>query len=442
MAKKNIKLIDVAEPNLFRDIFPYSEFPKAVFDNKRVDYEIPEKIWITDTTFRDGQQARPPYTPQQILRIYDLLNEIDGNTGLIRQSEFFLYSDRDRKAVELCQQRGYKFPEITGWIRAVAADFKLVKQMGLTETGILTSASDYHIFLKLRKTRAQAMAGYLDVVKAALDNNVIPRCHLEDITRADYKGFILPFAAELMKLAKEYKKPVKIRLCDTLGFGLPWAGVALPRSIPKLIVGLRKIGVPAEWLEWHGHNDFHKVQINAATAWLYGCSAVNSSIFGVGERTGNPPLEAMVIEHAQLKGVTKGINYPAITELAEYASKELGFKISPNYPLAGVDFNVTRAGIHADGLLKNEEIYNCFDTDKLLNRPVNIAITDKAGLAGVKHWIESRFDINIPKHDPCVIKIKDRIDAEYTNNRVSAISDNEMLEWVKQAFGKNLPPKR
>ena len=442
MANKNPKLVDTEKPNLYRDIFPYIEFPRVIFDDQKVEHDIPEKVWITDTTFRDGQQARPPYTAEQILKIYDLLHEIDGGTGLIRQCEFFLYSKRDRDAVEMCRQRSYEFPEVTGWIRAVPEDFKLVTQMGLSETGILTSASDYHIFLKLRKTRAQAMDAYLHVAKTALDNGVVPRCHFEDITRADYEGFVLPFAAELMKLAKEYDKPVKIRLCDTLGFALPWSQAALPRGIGKLIHGLRQIGVPAEWLEWHGHNDLHKVQINAAAAWLYGCCAVNAAIFGIGERTGNPPLEAMIIEHAQLKTMTEGVNYAAITELAEYAKKELGFKIPHNYPLVGKDFNVTRAGIHADGLLKNEEIYNCFDTKKLLKRPVSVAITDKTGAAGLKHWVEARYQIEIAKHNPRITKIKNKIDAEYSKNRVSAISEEEMFEWVKEAFGDDLPPLR
>lgn len=442
MANKNPKLVDVGKPNLHRQIFPYTEFPTVVFDGEKVDYDIPEEIWITDTTFRDGQQARPPYKPEQILRIYDLLHEIDGGTGLIRQCEFFLYSERDRQAVELCKDRGYQFPKITGWIRAVPADFKLVTQMGLAETGILTSASDYHIFLKLRKTRVQALNAYLDVARAALDNGVVPRCHFEDITRADYDGFVLPFAAELMKLSKEYDNPVKIRLCDTLGFGVPWAGVALPRSVPKLIHGLRQAGVPSQWLEWHGHNDFHKVEVDAATAWLYGCCAANCAIFGTGERTGNPPLEALVVEHAQLKGMVEGVNYAAITELAEYAEKELGLEIPRNYPLVGRDFNVTRAGIHADGLLKNEEIYNCFDTQRLLGRPAGVAITDKTGAAGIKHWIEARYETEIPKHDPRIARVKDRIDAEYAADRVSSISDEEMFRWIEQAFGEDLPPLR
>jgi len=434
--------MDAERPNLYRDVFTYSEFPRVRLDGTVVPFDIPENIWITDTTFRDGQQSRPPYTPDQILRIYDLLHEIDGGTGVIRQCEFFLYSEKDRNAVELCKERDYQYPEITGWIRAVAADFKLVSRMGLSETGILTSASDYHIFLKLRKTRAQAMQGYLDIVRAALDAGIIPRCHFKDVTRADYEGFVLPFANRLLELAVEYDTQIKIRLCDTLGFGLPWPGVSLPRSIPKLLYGLRKLGFASSWLEWHGHNDFHKVQVNAATAWLYGCSAVNSTIFGFGERTGNSPLEAMLIEQAQLKGMTEGVNYAAITELAKYTKAELGFSIPNNYPLVGKGFNVTRAGIHADGLLKNEEIYNCFDTKMLLNRPASVAITDKTGAAGVKHYIEARYQIEIPKHDPRVVMIKERIEAEYKADRVSAISDEEMTGWIKEAFGADLPPSR
>ena len=442
MAQKEIKLVDVEKPNLYRDIFPYSEFPKVMFDGQDVPYDIPDDIWITDTTFRDGQQARPPYTPEQILRIYDLLHTIDGGTGLIRQCEFFLYTDRDRKAIELCKARGYKYPEVTGWIRAVEADFKIVKQIGLAETGILTSASDYHIFLKLKKTRSQAMQGYLDITKAALDNGIKPRCHFEDVTRADFDGFILPFATELMNLGKRYNVPVKMRLCDTLGFGVTYPKATLPRSVPKLVHGLRQLGVLPEHMEWHGHNDFHKVLVCASTAWLYGCAVANAAIFGSGERTGNPPLEALVIEHAQIKGINPKVNYAAITELADYARKALGFEISANYPLVGRDFNVTRAGIHADGLLKNEEIYNPFDTEKLLKRPVGVAITDKSGAAGIKHWIEERYVIDIPKHDPRVVKIKDLIDAEYIVDRVSAISDIEMTTWMKELFGNELPPLR
>ena len=127
------------------------------------------------------------------------------------------------------------FPEVTGWIRAVKSDFQLVKEMGLKETGILTSCSDYHIFLKLKRTRAQVLDDYLGVVEAALDAGVRIRCHLEDLTRADVYGFVVPFVQELMRLQDESRIPIKMRLCDTMGFGVPYPGAALPRSVPKLV---------------------------------------------------------------------------------------------------------------------------------------------------------------------------------------------------------------
>ena len=125
-------------------------------------------IWITDTTFRDGQQSRAPYSTDQIVTIFDYMHRLGGSQGKIRQSEFFLYSKKDRDAVYKCMERGYKFPEVTSWIRANKKDFELVKDLGMKETGILVSCSDYHIFYKLKMTRREAMEHYLSVVRECL----------------------------------------------------------------------------------------------------------------------------------------------------------------------------------------------------------------------------------------------------------------------------------
>jgi len=430
------ELKDVPEPNLYRNMFSYNELPKVSFDGESVPMAPAKKIWITDTTFRDGQQARPPYTVEQIADLYELESRLDGGAGCIRQSEFFLYSKKDRQAVDRCRELGRKFPEVTGWIRAVKSDFKLVKEMKLPETGILTSCSDYHIFLKLRKTRKQAMEQYLDVVKAALDTGIRPRCHLEDITRADFYGFVVPFAIELMKLGESYGIDIKIRLCDTMGFAVPWGEAKLPRSTPKLVHGLiHDAGVRGDLLEWHGHNDFHKALVNPATAWLYGCAAANCSLLGIGERTGNTPLEGMIVELAQLRGHNPKIDYSVITEIAEYYRGRIGFKIPHNFPLVGRDFNTTRAGIHADGLIKSQEIYTAFDTEKILNRSIGVAITDKAGAAGIKHWIDTNYGSNLSKDDPRLLTFRAKVDAAYEAGRCTAISDEEMHAWYAEAFG-------
>jgi len=284
---------DVEEPNLFRNIYPYNEVPRLVFNHRIVPMNVPERLYITDTTFRDGQQSRSPYTIEQICRIYDYLHELDNGSGVILHTEFFVYSKQDKEAVLKCLEKGYDFPKVTAWIRAKKEDFEIVKSLGIKETGILVSCSDYHIFKKLRMTRSQALKQYLEIVSAALEAGIIPRCHFEDITRADFYGFVLPFINELMKLSKEANMPVKIRACDTLGLGSPIPGVALPRSVPQIIYGIVNYGeVPSEWLEWHGHNDFYKAVINSTMAWLYGASMVNTSLLGIGERTGNTPLRS------------------------------------------------------------------------------------------------------------------------------------------------------
>ncbi|MFR2465276.1 MAG: 2-isopropylmalate synthase [Clostridia bacterium] len=426
-------LQDVEEPNQYRMLFNYSEVPKLIFNRRLVPMGMPEQIWITDTTFRDGQQSREPYTTQQIVDLFDMLHRLGGPNGIIRQSEFFLYSQKDRDAVYKCMERGYEFPEITSWIRASKKDFEMVKELGMKETGILVSCSDYHIFYKLKMTRRQAIEHYMRVITECIEMGIRPRCHFEDITRADFYGFVVPFVLQLSKLMKESGVPIKIRACDTMGYGVGIPGVALPRSVPGIIYGLRHHArIPSELIEWHGHNDFYRAVSNSTTAWLYGASGVNCSLLGIGERTGNCPIEAMVIEYAQLRGTLDGMDTTVITEIAEYYEKELGYRIPPRTPFVGEDFNVTRAGVHADGLLKNEEIYNIFDTDLLLNRPPKVMVSNTSGASGIAHWLNSHFRLKgenaFDKQDPIVIELKGWVDKEYEEGRVTAISDGELEE--------------
>ena len=144
-ANYKYQLQDVKEPNLYRELYDYESIPKVAFNNRVVPMQMPDEIWITDTTFRDGQQSQSPFTVEQIVHLYKLLSRLGGPKGIVRQSEFFIYTDKDRQAVRECQELGLEFPEITKWIRANEKDFALVREMGLKETGILVSCSDYHI---------------------------------------------------------------------------------------------------------------------------------------------------------------------------------------------------------------------------------------------------------------------------------------------------------
>jgi isopropylmalate/homocitrate/citramalate synthase len=431
------KLQDVDDPQLFRDIFEYGEIPKIAFNFTNVPMFSPEEIWITDTTFRDGQQSQSPFSVSEIVDLYSLMSKLGGPNGKIRQCEFFIYSEKDREAVRKCQDLGLPFPEVTSWIRASEKDFKLVKDMDLKETGILVSCSDYHIFKKMNITRRQAMDKYLSIVKEALNVGIRPRCHFEDITRADFYGFVVPFAAALKDLMDESGIPIKIRACDTLGYGVAFPGAAMPRSVPGIIYGLHHYAdFPSELLEWHGHNDFYKVVNNATTAWLYGASAVNCSLLGIGERTGNCPLEAMAIEYVSIRGTSDGMDLTMITEIANYFENKIGYVIPARTPFVGRNFNLTRAGIHADGMLKDQEIYNIFDTERILNRCPVVAVDSHSGSAGIAYWINGFFKLGnankIHKNDELVTSIKALVDNEYANGRNTSMSDEELLSMIKK----------
>ncbi|MFC1806609.1 hypothetical protein ACFL09_06490, partial [Planctomycetota bacterium] len=212
-----------------------------------------------------------------------------------------------------------------------------------------------------------------------------------------------------------------------------------PRSIPKLIHRMtHDAGVPTDSLEWHGHNDFHKVHINGATAWLYGCDALNVTLFGIGERTGNPPLEGAVFEYIAIKGDLCGLDPTVLTEIAAYYEAEIGTKIPDNYPFVGRHFNTTRAGIHADGLYRDERIYNIFDTAKLLGRPPGVAITDKSGADGVMLWVNQFLGLEGDErlNKIKLVKICRYVADQYDAGRTTAISEEELIDQLRL----HLPP--
>ena len=148
----------------------------------------------------------------------------------------------------------------------------------------------------------------------------------------------------------------------------------------------------------------------------------------------------MVFEYAQLRGTLDGMDTTVITEMADYYEKEIGYHIPSRTPFVGSNFNVTRAGIHADGLLKNEEIYNIFNTQKFLNRPAMVAVSNTSGLAGIAHWINSYYRLpdekKLTKDMPLVSMVKEWVDKQYEAGRVPVITDNELVKVIDESCKK------
>ena len=426
------RMPDPGSPELFEAAFPRDGFPSYEWTTR--PRELPAVVWTTETTHRDGQQGGLPLTVDTGVRIYELMCAFTGDSGALRQAEFFVYRQADREILEaaLDRYRDGAPVEPTTWIRASAKDAALVREIGVRETGMLASASDYHTFYKFEPGgRRNAASSYLDAVRAVLDAGLRPRLHLEDATRAP-EQFILPFVEAVMDLAAGYPEiePPKFRICDTMGLGLPYENVAWPRSVPRLVRAVRRLGVAPEELEFHPHNDTHLVVANCLAAIQAGCAAVNGTLLGKGERTGNAPLEAVLVHAAGMGCLPRLPDFHALNDLAALY-EEIGEPIPAKYPLYGRDAHRTRAGIHADGLNKFWWMYAPFDVPRLLGRPLELSFTKDSGLAGLIFLIKQHTGRELTKDDPGLRALHAELVRQFDAGRQTAVEWEEISELLR-----------
>jgi isopropylmalate/homocitrate/citramalate synthase len=424
------------EPNYFLDSFPQDTFPRYLWTEKPP--HLPAQVWTTETTHRDGQQGGLPLTTEQSLEIYDILCAFTLQSGAIRQAEFFAYRDSDKQALQGALEHFQSGSPIepTTWIRAKREDVLLIRSLGVKETEMLASSSDYHTFHKFSPGgREQAAKSYLEAVEISLDAGIKPRLHLEDATRADI-NFVLSFVEAVLKKAASFPEDLrpKFRVCDTMGLGLPYDDVALPRSIPKFFRALRNAGLRSEDLEFHPHNDTWMIVPNCLAAIREGCAVINGTCLGKGERTGNAPLEAILLhlvgmgyyqEHAP--------DFKALNALAElYAT--MGETLPAKYPLYGKDAHRTRAGIHADGLNKFWWMYAPFNVPELLGKPLEVSLTRESGLAGLIFVIKQHLGITLSKGDPALLKVHQWMTEQFDKGRMTSVEWEELEPVVSSVL--------
>lgn len=377
---------------------------------------------LTDTTLRDGaQDARFALFPNEArLQYVDLLHQLDNGTGRIWAIETFIYQKRDAWVLDKLLERGYEYPKITTWIRANPKDVKElyeVSQGRVKETGMLASSSDHHIFDKLGyRSKEEAIDKYLKPILTACEYGITPRVHLEDATRADIYGWVIPFMRTVLE-ATEGR--AKFRICDTIGWGVPDPYAALPMGVPRLISTLhRETGAE---LEFHGHNDFGVATANSLAAWRYGCRKVNVAFAGLGERTGNTSLEQMIAALIRFFG-DPGFDLSVLPQMRALVEENL-VALPHNAPIIGEVFS-TQAGIHQAGVARQEDapgglIYLAYDPARVgRNKAERHLVGSLSGSEGIvailnqkaeEHGIETRFT----SMSRVVKEIYDRVQAAY-----------------------------
>lgn len=394
--------------------------------------ERARRLFLTDTTLRDGQQGWRNLSVSESLKVYELLVELSNGEPVILTTELYLYTSKDRELVKAVKDLDASYPRPIGWIRATLEDLRLAIEAKLEETTILTSISEYHVRFKFGLDRDRVFEKYLAVIEAAMSHGITPRCTLEDVTRADFDGYVAPFVERLTRLSEKYNVPFKLKLPDTLGVGLPFPEVPVPRGVPALVRRVLGLGVSPDNVIFHGHNDFGLAVANSLAAWVYGANGVETTLAGIGERAGNTPMEPMLLH---LAGFGRGLNLRMIHRVPALL-KELGFRVPDHYPVIGSNAFRTKAGIHIDGLLKNLLVYLPFDPERVLGIRPGVDVTPYSGRAAVLFWLRTRLPQaadGLNKDSPEVHAIYgDIVRLFELTGRTEPLSEEEMWEIVRK----------
>jgi len=404
----------------------YDDLPKIKFPRG-------QEVFISDSTIRDGSQMPGVVmSKNHKLQIFEYLHQIG-----IEKLETFVFNHRDKEAAKSMLNKGYEFPEVTGWARANPADIDLVLEMdGIEETGILMSVSDSHVIDKMGlPNREAAEEKYLDALQYAVDHGLRTRAHIEDMTRADNYGFVFPLVEKLIEIDPD----CIIRLCDTLGMGIPFEGVDEPYGIPTMVKYLHD-EMNVKNIETHVHDDFGLGMANTLAGYWHGANWSSLTFLGIGERAGNTEIEKVVLFlHERIEGFDK-YNLEAVTEFARFMEKEIGIRVPRNKAVVGKNIFAHESGIHTAGVIKNPFTYEAY-LPELVGGKRLLLIGDSSGLEVLRHKVEETLNelmgvrAKVMKRDPRLKEIQDHIHRLYDEElRVSSISDEELRGYVEKYF--------
>lgn len=401
-------------------------------DLPRIKLPLGQDIFISDSTIRDGAQMPGIVMKKRHkLKIYDYLHRIG-----IEKLETFVFNDRDREAVRVMLDTGYEFPEVTGWARANPKDIDFVLSMdGIKETGILMSVSDSHMIDKMGlASREEAEKKYTDALQYAVDHGLRTRAHIEDMTRADNEGFVFPLIEKLLEIDPD----CIIRLCDTVGFGLPFPDVDEPYGIPHMVRRLREIG--SKNIETHIHDDFGMSVACSIAGYWYGANWSSLTFLGIGERAGNAELEKVALLLMQRVEGFQKYDLQCLTEFARYMEKEIGIRVPRNKSVVGRNIFAHESGIHTAGIIKNPFTYEPYPPE-IVGGKRQLLIGDSSGLEVIRFKVEESLnelmhvDSKIDKNDWRVKAIQSDIQRLYNEEkRISCISDEELKRFVEKYF--------
>lgn len=336
-----------------------------------------KKIYIVDTTLRDGEQtAGVVFANEEKVIIADMLSDLG-----VDQLEVGIptMGGDEKEAIKRIVKRNNGKKSIMAWNRAVISDIEESIDCGVDAVAISVSVSDIHIKHKLRTSREWVLENMIKSVEFAKKNGLYVSVNGEDASRADNE-FLVEFINEAKKAGAN-----RFRYCDTVGIMEPFS---IRKNIEELY---KKTGFD---IEMHTHNDFGMATANALAGLHGGATHVGVTVNGLGERAGNAALEEVLMALMIVCGYKgKDINTKMFREVSEYVSRASGRELPKWKAIVGSNMFAHESGIHADGALKDPKNYEAFDPS-IVGLERQIVIGKHSGRAAIVNKFKE-YDIDL-----------------------------------------------
>ncbi|MEW6726209.1 homocitrate synthase [Desulforudis sp. 1088] len=336
------------------------------------------KIFIVDTTLRDGEQtAGVVFANHEKLRIAKILDEL--GVHQIEAGIPVMGGDEEEAIRKICKA-GLK-ASIMGWNRPVIKDIEHSISCGVDAVAISISTSDIHIKHKLKASREWVLEQITTAVAFAKKEGMYVSMNAEDASRSD-----MEFLIEFARLGKQAGAD-RLRYCDTVGILDPFTAYENVKTI------IDNVGIE---VEMHTHDDFGMATANALAGFKAGANYIGVTVMGLGERAGNSPLEEVVMALKHIYKVDLGFKTELLLEAAEYVSRASGRELPKWKAIVGSNMFAHESGIHADGALKFPGTYEAFSPEEIgLER--QIVIGKHSGGAAVRAKF-AEFGIHLTRH--------------------------------------------
>lgn len=336
-----------------------------------------EKIFIFDTTLRDGEQV--PGCQLNTVEKIQVAKALEGLGVDVIEAGFPISSPGDFKSVVEIS-KAVTWPTICALTRGVEKDIEVAAEAlqyakrGRIHTGIGTS--EQHIKYKFNSTQDEILERAVAATKYAKKFVEDVEFYCEDAGRTDNV-----YLARVVEAVIKAGATV-VNIPDTTGYCLPWE---YGEKIKFLFENVKNIHQAV--ISTHCHNDLGMATANTMAGVLNGARQVEVTINGIGERAGNTSLEevAMILKCHNGLGIDTNINTQKIYPVSRLVSSLMNMPVQPNKAVVGRNAFAHSSGIHQDGVLKNRESYEIMDPTDVGIDKNSILLTARSGRAALKH---------------------------------------------------------